>query len=42
MWRKLKNKVIQSVEFIEKESKRYNVSVLINRHQDFKNSDTMC
>ena len=34
---KLKNKVIQSDEFIVKESRRYNISVLINYQQNFKN-----
>ena len=35
-WEKLENKIIQSDGFIVKESQRYNVSVLINQHQDFK------
>ena len=35
-----KNKVFQSDEFIVKESQCYNVSVLINHHQDLKNNDT--
>ena len=30
-----KNKIIQSDEFIMKENRRYNVSVLMNLHQDF-------
>ena len=30
------DRVLQSEEFIEKESWRYNASVLINHHQDFK------
>ena len=34
---KIFKKVIQSDEFIVKESRWYNVSVLINHHQDFKN-----
>ena len=33
---KLKNKVIQSEEFNMKESRRYNVSVLTNHHQDLE------
>ena len=33
---KLKNKIIQSEEFIVKESWGYNVSVLINDHQDLE------
>ena len=33
---KLKNKVIQSEEFNMEESRRYNVSVLINHHHDLK------
>ena len=37
IWRKIENKVIQSDEFIVKESQCYNVSALINHHQDFKN-----
>ena len=37
---KLKNKVIQSDDFIVKESRRYNVSVLRNYHQNFKNDGT--
>ena len=37
MWRKIfKNKVIQRVEFNMKESRHYNVSVLINHYQDFE------
>ena len=36
----MKNKVIQNDEFIVKESRRYNILVLINHHQDFKNDDT--
>ena len=36
---KLKNKVFQRDEFIVKESRRYNISVLISHHQDFKNDD---
>ena len=37
MWReKFKNKVIQSEEFNIKESRRYNVSVSINHHQDLE------
>ena len=36
MWREiLKNKEIQGKESNAKESRRYNVSVLINHHQDF-------
>ena len=35
MWREiLKNKVIQGEEFDVKESRRFNVSVSINHHQD--------
>ena len=33
---KLKNKLIQSEEFDMKESWRYNVSVLIDHHQDLE------
>ena len=36
MWQKLKNKVIQSEEFDMKESWRYNISFLVNQHQDLK------
>ena len=36
---KWKNKVIQREEFIVKESQRYNVSVLITHHQDFRKED---
>ena len=32
----MKTKVIQSEEFIMKESRRYNVSTLINYHQDLQ------
>ena len=32
---KLKNKVIQREEFIVKENRRHNISVLINHHKDF-------
>ena len=32
--RKLKNKVTQREEFKVKESQRYNISVLMNHHQD--------
>ena len=39
VWRKI-DKVIQSDEFIVKESRRSNVSVFINHHQEFKNHDT--
>ena len=31
-----------SYEFIVKESRSYNVSVLINHHQHIKNDDTEC
>ena len=31
-----KTRLSKSDEFITKESQRYNVSVLVNRHQDFK------
>ena len=34
IWRKIENKVIQSDEFIVKKGRRYNISVLINHHQD--------
>ena len=34
---KLKNKVIQSNEFIVKESQRYKVLILTNHHEDFEN-----
>ena len=38
IWRKIeKNKVVQTDEFIVKASQHYNISVLINHHQDFKN-----
>ena len=37
---KLKNKVILSDEYFMKESRRYNLSILINHHQDFKDDDT--
>ena len=33
---KMKNKVIQREEFNVKESQRYNVSVLLNHHQDLE------
>ena len=36
MWRKLKRKVIQSEEFNMKECRCYNVSVLINLHQNLE------
>ena len=36
---KLNNKIIQRDESNVKESQHFNVSVLINRHQDFKNFD---
>ena len=37
MWRKiLENKVIQSEEYNVKESRRYNISVSINHHQDLE------
>ena len=32
----------QSDPFIAKGSQHYNVSVLINHHQDFRNYDTEC
>ena len=35
IWRKIE-KLIQSEEFIVKESQRYNLSVLINHHQDLE------
>ena len=35
-----KNKVILSDEIIVKESRRYNVLVWINHHQDFSKDDT--
>ena len=34
--KKFKNKVIQSKESIAKETRRYNVSILINHHQDLE------
>ena len=34
---KLENKVTESEQFNMKESRRYNVSVLINHHQDLEN-----
>ena len=37
---KLKNKVIQSDEFIVKESRRYNDPILINYRQYFRKDDT--
>ena len=37
-----KNKVIQSNEFMVKESQWYNVPVLINHHQDIRNEYTNC
>ena len=33
---KMKNKVIQTEEFDMKENQRYNVSVLINHHQNLE------
>ena len=33
---KIEKKVTQSEEFIVKENRRYNVSGLINHHQDFE------
>ena len=42
VWRKLENKVIQSDEFIMKESRRYNVSILISHHQDFRKDVIDC
>ena len=37
MWKKLKNNVIQRQEFNLKESRRDNVSVSKDHHQDLKN-----
>ena len=37
VWRKIENDVVQSEEFIVKENHSYNVSVLINQEQVFKN-----
>ena len=42
MEKKSKNKVIQSEEYITKESRRYYVSVLIDQHQDFWKDDIEC
>ena len=41
IWKKLKDRVIQSDEFIVKESRRFNVFFLINHHQGFKIYDIM-
>ena len=36
MWTKIEKQSNQSEEFINKERRRYNVSVLINHHQDME------
>ena len=41
IWRKI-DKVTENEEFIVKESRRNNISVLIHHHQDFRKDDTDC
>ena len=42
VWRKFEELCNLKGWFLVKESRRYDVSVLINHHQGFKNTDTMC